>query len=157
MTEIYEQAVNSAINFQAKKDSFKQVQNGDLKITLTIAANELPIEFMQAEMGQIYTVVMVATDEGEEPIKIAEKPKNNNVAQAVMLCKDSDYQTYVNRVMPEEYRDNLNCFRGSNELAAVAVMRHLVEIESRSEVAEGEAAIRFKDHVYEFNEWRRGR
>ena len=143
MTE-HEQAVEMSINFQAKKDSFKQVQNGDVKITLTIAANELPVEFMQAEMGQIYTVVMVATDEDETPKVIL--PKNGNVAQAAMLIKDKLYWKFL---------EKNHSFKCESEKEADIIFKDLMGITSKRHVASGDMAIRFKRHVSGFNAWKR--
>lgn len=154
MTEIHEQAVEVAIKFEAKKNTLSQTQNGDWKINLVIQAIDMPDALTAAAMGQRFMCVMVALDEGEEPIKLAEKPKNNNVRHAATLCSDDQYYWYARHIVSSTPLD-MPATKSHPEYAAI-VMRSRLNIKSRSEVESGEAAIRFKNHVYAFNEWKRG-
>lgn len=147
MTIESERAIEAAISFEAKKNGFVQVQSGDIKISLTVAGNEMPKEFLSADMAQRYSVVMVAIDTDEQPIKIeAEKPANNNIAQAAMLVKDKAYWSFLE----DQYFGTLQECKGHVETA----FKNILNIRSKKEVSGGVSAVYFKSHVAEFNQWK---
>jgi hypothetical protein len=68
-----EHARNSAISFECKKDSLRQMQNGDWRVSLTIQAIDMSERITKAPMGTRFVAVLVEIDDSEQPITPAEK------------------------------------------------------------------------------------
>lgn len=68
----------------AKKDAVRQTQSGDWKLTLTIAAGDLPTSVMTAAPGTRYVVALVEVGDDEEPVYGGGvRPVGPSTAQAV--------------------------------------------------------------------------
>ncbi len=66
MTSEAAQARSNSMAIDAKKDSAKQVQSGDWKVTFTIAGNDMPEAVLMAMPGTHYKLAMVeVADDGE--------------------------------------------------------------------------------------------
>lgn len=63
------------ITFEAKKDSFRQLQDGGVKVGLTVHPNDLVslIPFIQAHAGQRFQCVLVAIGDDEQPVEVGNK------------------------------------------------------------------------------------
>lgn len=63
-----EQAVQSAIAMEAKKDSLRQMQNGDWKVSFTVSALDMDQRLSAALPGTRYQAVLVEIGDDEMPI-----------------------------------------------------------------------------------------
>ncbi len=62
-------AKEAALAFECKKDSMRQNQSGDWRITFTVKAMDLPSSFTEAMPGTRYQAVIVEVGDDENPIK----------------------------------------------------------------------------------------
>jgi hypothetical protein len=72
---IADRALACAVHMEVKKDGLQQRQSGDWVLRLTVQATDMPMEIMQASMGQRYIAVLVAVDDNEEPKKPTSAPE----------------------------------------------------------------------------------
>lgn len=100
MTYESEMAIKASYRLEAKKDGLKQVQSGDVKLTLTISANDMPTDLYSDPMGQRYVVAMVPVQDDEtpriSPAQDEKKPKSY-AGQAKMLAQDGDFQEFLHQ------------------------------------------------------------
>lgn len=140
--DIGRRAVDGAVNFEAKKDGLRQVQEGDWKLTLTV--HDLPPNIMQHAMGQRYQVVVVAIDDNEEPIQPKTPPRGWRILKASqragILCQRADFWGYMG---------------ARDEPEAARKLRNLCHVNSRADLDSdadansifGELQRRFFDHI----------
>ena len=151
MTEI------PTIQLECKKDSIKQLQNGDGKLTLTVNAEDMNIAIASlwaASMGTRYQVVMVEIGDDEVPID-REQPKSGDPVKSVkgyakppmtesqrcgMLCGDTAFQEWLAVNFPQQW----NFFfvnKADPSEAAACVVRNLLKITSRRELDDNRKAV----------------
>ena len=102
MTGEYKKAVDVSYTFECKKDSLKQVQSGDIKVTFTISPVDMPPELYTDAMGQRYVAVIVPVNDDETPRgpERQEKPRQSwgdmqPQQQAGMLCNKPEFREYL--------------------------------------------------------------
>lgn len=66
-------ARQSAISFECKKDSLRQMQNGDWRMSFTVQGVDMDERITRAPMGTRFMAVLVEVDDSEMPITRAEK------------------------------------------------------------------------------------
>lgn len=138
MTYEAEAAKKSAVHFEAKKDGLKQVQSGDVKVTLTIAASDMPPSLYNDIMGQRYVIAMVALNDDETP---KEKPKSY-AQQAKLMAKDDTFQQFLCRSL-------------GNQMEPELAIENECGVTSCAELIEGtDAGKRFKRLQAEYLQWR---
>lgn len=76
-----ESAVNNAISFECKKDALQQRQSGDWKISFTVQGLDMDERITRAPMGTRFVAVLVAINDDELPIPLAEKEKGKSTNQ----------------------------------------------------------------------------
>lgn len=116
---------------ELKKDSLRQMQTGDIKLGFTIQHNDMPDYLFSDPMGKRYYVVFMDADNYDEaeggdnekhtdfhtantPIYTQDKTvvsKTENTegdrirVRAIMLCKDELFHTWLNTVVPHDFRN----------------------------------------------------
>jgi len=70
-----ELARDNAISFEAKKDSLRQMQNGDWRVSFTVQGVDMDERITRAAMGTRFIAVLVEINDQELPITRAEKEK----------------------------------------------------------------------------------
>ena len=70
-----ELARDNAISFEAKKDSLRQMQNGDWRVSFTVQGVDMDERITRAAMGTRFVAVLVEINDQELPITRVEKEK----------------------------------------------------------------------------------
>ena len=126
-----EEIREKAYGFEAVKTGLRQTKDG-ISITLVIHPNDIPRDLINDSIGQRYMVGMGRLsdqDEIEEPESVREGKRA--VTSCAALCRDSDFQRWL--------FDN-GFIRDLTEETAATTVRHLLKIESRSELKTNEEA-----------------
>ena len=126
-----EEIREKAYGFEAVKTALRQTKDG-ISITLVIHPNDIPRDLINDSIGQRYMVGMGRLsdqDEIEEPESVREGKRA--VTSCAALCRDSDFQRWL--------FDN-GFIRDLTEEPAATPVRHLLKIESRSELKTNEEA-----------------
>ena len=144
MTYESEVAKEIGYRFEAKKDTWKQIQSGDYKFTLTINPGDIPYDMIKDEMGQRYMCVIVPLNEDETP---RETPKPKSYAgQAKRLANDKIFRHYLEE---NAYGQFL-----TREDAEKHIEEHC-KVKSCSELVEGtEAGHKFRILQAEYMSWK---
>jgi hypothetical protein len=173
---IAQYARDSAVHMEAKKDGLQQRQSGDWVLRLTVQATDMPMEVMQAPMGQRYVVALVAIGDNEEPASAvvaaasAAKPdatgrpapveesrvfKRNWVdlppqQQAGIVSNDPVFWEFLST----EKRARINgCHIRSADDAAIYI-RNYCGVKSRTELASNdEARSEWRDLMHTYRAW----
>jgi hypothetical protein len=90
------------MQIQVKKDKLYQNQDGTWKLGFTVLAEDMPIELVTAEMGRIYHITIVDSDDEAynaeytevdlKPRKLTEMPLSQ---QAALLCEKEEFQKFI--------------------------------------------------------------
>jgi len=89
---------------EVKKDSLRQMQTGDIKMSFAIQHQDMPDYLFSDPMGKRYYVVFVDADvyDESEGRKNENSPSNNEKTEgdklrerACILCKDLQFRNYV--------------------------------------------------------------
>lgn len=143
-------AVKAGYQLEMKKDGLKQVQSGDVKLTVTISPAHMDNNLYSDPMGQRYMAVMVPLNDDETP-RLAPAPpcedasrhtdlpedgnKGKSLAGAAkLLAREIDIITYI------RYLDNGFMFRGSVVEAAERWIEVRCGVTSCSQIIEGTPA-----------------
>jgi len=142
MTIEAEIAKDVGYKFECKKDGLSQLQNGSIKVVLTINPVDMPQELYNDTMGQRYIAVLVPLNDDETPreepqetpVPSTEKPKRDwdslaPAQQAGILCGEDDFRYFITGA----YDAAQDVDVPSNDTATI--LRHLLGIESRREIA----------------------
>ena len=154
MTTEAELARANAISLEAKKDGLTQKQNGDWKLTLTIAAIGMVEQLALASMGTRYQVSLVEVTDDETPRNFRGERREKwaemgATRQAAIRCEDRLFWVFLEEEMHYENVED-------EEMAAKIVRRHC-GIESRSELDKvGNTLARQKWHQLDnaFGAWK---
>lgn len=146
MTREAEMAIQASMTFEAKKDALRQVQDGGVKVTLSIHPQDMPAQLYSDIMGQRYVVVMVPVDDNDEPKQAErvpltpfEKPKSF-AGQAKMICEKPDFVRFMEAADPIE---------------AEMFLESHCRVKSCAEITEGtEAGLKFKALQQEYYDWK---
>jgi hypothetical protein len=121
MNTIADMAVQNSITFEAKKDSLRQVQSGDWKISFTVQGADMDERLTKAAMGTRFVAVLVGIDDSELPVthaareanlvpgNPADKPKREwrdmqPAQQAGIRCAEPVFVTFLKENYPEDFR-----------------------------------------------------
>lgn len=88
MTIEAEIAKQASYQFEAKKDALKQVQDGSVKVTLTIHPQEMPLSLYGDPMGQRFMCVLVPLNDDETPRVEPSSPVGNSVKGSMKAGED---------------------------------------------------------------------
>lgn len=125
-----------ALQFEARKVALKQDRTGYV-LTLSLHPDEIPEELLRDFVGARYACALVRIQDDESPTQY-----NNRVQKAGMLCRDKNFQEFL-EVESEEDAANEVCLRCG--------------IESRTELHGNESAKQiFDDLLKEYENWRFG-
>jgi hypothetical protein len=72
----------NAISFEAKKDSLRQMQSGDWKISFTVQGVDMDDRITRAAMGTRFVAVLVEINDQELPVTLAAKENPKPVSPA---------------------------------------------------------------------------
>ena len=141
MTNIADIAVANAISFEAKKDSLRQMQNGDWRVSFTVQGVDMDERITRAAMGTRFVAVLVEINDQELPTTPAEKEKSKQAVQTAKLqpegpptagakrtweefqpaqqagirCGDIKFAIFLEEEYPEDWREYgeiADCVRG---------------------------------------------
>lgn len=154
MTIEAKMAVEAAYQFECKKDALRQVQDGSVKVTLTINPDDMPPELYKDAMGQRYMAAIVPINDDEQPISAPDssgccrhtdlgqgggKPKSY-AGMAKMMAQDKDFW------------EHSSC---TDEFVAEQYIEARCGVQSCSEIVEGsEAGHIFKRLQADFLRWK---
>ena len=175
MSDIAKAAIENGYKFECKKDGLRQNQDGTIKFTVNIHADDAPLQLYKDAMGQRYMAVIVAIDDNEEPLNrnevtkpaIPHLPESNPSrlsegrdtdkpfsTHVVMTCKNPLFHDFL----AVEFKKDWD-FMGSeieDEEKTVAIIRHQCGIKSRSEFNDNhEAQEKFSQLKRQFDTWLR--
>lgn len=119
-----------ALQFEARKIALKQDRTGYV-LTLCLHPDEIPEELLRDFVGARYACALVRIQDDESPT-----PYTNRVQKAALLCKQTNFQDFMNAINEDMAARNL-CKRCG--------------IQSRSELnGNAEAQEKFDDIVHDF-------
>ncbi len=149
---------------EAKKDSLRQMQGGEIKLGFTIQHADMPDFLYSDPMGKRYYVVFVDADvydESNKPAndidvasKTTEKSEGERLrTRAIMLCKDDLFLQYI-AVLDTEYARTDIGYAPTENAARLAIC-YYCNIKSRSELAHNKNAQEaFNVLLRNFREWK---
>lgn len=130
----------NALQFEALKVALKQDSTGYV-LTVKIHPDEIPEELLRDFVGARYMVAMVRVNDDETAT-----PYKNRVKQAGILCRNDEFQEYLQKS------------HGLNDKSESSATRFLYEtcgIASRTELnGNAKAQIVFDELVKNFEAWR---
>lgn len=142
MTSESNSAIRASYQFECKKDALRQVQDGGVKVTLSINPVDMPASLYSDMMGQRYMAVLVPINEDETPREFTGVKKKSHAGEGKMLAQDD---------MLGDYFASLGCSSGDDEKD----MKDFIGIDSCAELVEGSAAYdEFKEFRSDFYAWR---
>jgi len=119
-----------ALQFEARKVALKQDRTGYV-LTLALHPDEIPVELLRDFVGARYGCALVRIQDDESPTTYS-----NRVQQAGMLCRQEDFQEFL---------------EATTEMRAAAELCKRCGITSRSELnGNEEAQMAFDSLVLEF-------
>lgn len=131
------------IQLECKKDSIKQLQNGDGKLTLTVNAEDMNAAIASlwaAPMGTRYQVVMVEIGSDEQPVdrkpepeQPKAKPPMTESQRCALYCSQGEFQKWMAAKFPKEWEFFFVGGNGPDD-AAACIVRHYLKIASRREL-----------------------
>lgn len=143
------------IQLECKKDSIKQLQNGDGKLTLTVNAEDMNAAIASlwaAPMGTRYQVVMVEIGADEQPVdrqaeseKPKAKPPMTESQRCGMLCNDRDFQVWIRCNHQWEFYQTEGVGDSTDQTSAA--VRMVLGVRSRKELDD-------PDRTYTRERWR---
>jgi len=153
MTSEAQKARDVAIEFECKKDGLKQVQSGDVKLTLTVSPLDMPNTLYSDPMGQRYIAVIVPLNDDETP-KETVKPKSF-ATSAKMLAKDEAFHSFCKSVDYDAWLSAFIDWKDSDETKANCFIRYKCQVDSCAELIEGsEAGKKFKKLQGDYMFWK---
>lgn len=67
-------ARENAISLEVKKDSLRQMQNGDWRVSFTVQGVDMDERITRAAMGTRFVAVLVEVNDDETPVRAKERP-----------------------------------------------------------------------------------
>ncbi len=146
---------------ECKKDSLAQLQNGDWKLTLKVAAQDMPSALLEALPGTRYQAVFVEIDDVEQPVsREMAKPEKRpfhelpRPQQAGILCGDwrfiqwiSSHAVYGGYLDTDDGRKLSVTSEGAAEYVRLAC-----GVSSRAHLLRSEAAVTWDRMVSEYRQ-----
>ncbi len=156
MTFEAEVAKDAAYDIECKKDGFRQVQSGDVKLTLTLNPQDIPATLYTDAMGQRYRMFLVPLNDDDTPRPTIQNsgPASQQAApeaaphkrptplpaiplpyvkRAAMLSNDPDFWIFAKVSSAEEAADHI---------------RHVCGVNSRRDIDGDADAMRAFDLLY---------
>ena len=128
-----------ALQFEARKVALKQDRTGYV-LTLSLHPDEIPEELLRDFVGARYGCALVRIQDDESPT-----PYNNRVKQAGMLCRNPQFQRFIQKRF---------AFAEADEETSASVICSVCNIESRSELNGNITAQHlFDELINEYQEW----
>lgn len=101
MTAEAKAAVANALSLEAKKDSLRQLQDGQWTLTLKVHPEDMPFALLTASMGTRFQCAFVQLDDDETPVqqpkaaKATPKPEKSLAQEAGALCNSERFQKFL--------------------------------------------------------------
>jgi hypothetical protein len=93
----------AALPLECKKDSLSQLQNGDWKLTLKVAAQDMPSSILEALPGTRYQTAFVEVDDVEQPVQRRDKTDGERAkAHFEAMCQDWNFTEWIVQKNPEQ-------------------------------------------------------
>jgi hypothetical protein len=118
-------ARNAAISFECKKDSLRQMQNGDWRMSVTVQGIDMDERITRAAMGTRFVAVLVEIGSDEMPVTPAKEtpakpgqipPKSDRVKrpwqeippaqQAGIRCDEPAFAAYLREQRPDDWHES---------------------------------------------------
>ena len=90
-----------ALQFEARKIALKQDRTGYV-LTLCLHPDEIPEELLRDFVGARYACALVRIQDDESPT-----PYTNRVQKAALLCKQTNFQDFMNAINEDMAARNL--------------------------------------------------
>lgn len=145
-------AREAALQFEAKKDSLRQHQDGTWRITFTAAPGGLPPDLTQAPPGTRYLIVLVEIGDDEAPkIPPDLERRRRAVQQAGMLPQIEQFRTFLRA------HAKAPMVVGKDPVEHCAeIVRRLLGVASRAEIRSDDAALaKWETILAEYEQWQR--
>lgn len=149
-----DKAVANSLQFECKKNSLSQRQNGDWTVSFTVHAGDFPDALRTAVMGTRYQAVIVEIADDETPVEQPKPDKKEDKhklsRQAAMLCGNPLFRAYLAEKVhiPGENEE-------TDESWAANVIRAECGVHSRSQLdSEPDAAVCWQEMKSGFEGWR---
>ena len=88
---------------ECKKDGLSQLQSGDWKLTLKIAAGEMPQAILNAAMGARYQTAFVEVDDTEQPIQHGLSEGERAKRHFEAMCQDEEFGNWFHGIWHQRY------------------------------------------------------
>ncbi len=139
--------------FECKKDGLSQLQNGSIKLTLTVNPDDMDINLYSDSMGQRYIAVLVPIDDNEEPVDKPSKKKEISLAQKIhILCSEDSFIEFINCK---------SITKVTNKQEAEKELKFILSIDSFNEVEQNNDILNRYKEIYsqyesyiQYNKWR---
>ena len=147
-----DKAREAAFHMESKKHELRQLQEGDWKITFTVAATDMKPEFLSAPMGTRYVMALCQKGDDEKPVK-AEGEKERTPfhelprsQQAGILGNESAFREFI--------KNRLNMNFTPDEEETARLVRRICHVKSRSELdTPGEHTLLWDNLVSRYHQW----
>ncbi len=160
-----EKAIEVSYQFECKKDSLKQVQSGDIKVTFTIHPNDMPPELYTDAMGCRYMAVIVPIGDNEEArmggagILVVTPPAtsedsdssgtyNSLLRLAYSMLKTDEFKDFMLEKIA--YVSDAETFYSMED--EKDGLKHLLGIESMTELERPEIQDKFREILKEYDD-----
>lgn len=122
-------ATANALSFECKKDSMRQNQSGEWRITFTVQAIDVPRRLTEAMPGARYQAVIVEIGENELPVQVPTadakpdpvvQPRPDRVQrdtrdwrqispaqQAGIRCNDPEFVAFLREERPDDWHESM--------------------------------------------------
>lgn len=117
------------IQFEAKKHSLRQSQDGSVTISFNIHPNDVDARLLTAPMGKVFQVVLVDADDIQPTQEALPEAKDTLTQQAAIMSQGERWMEFVNAA-----------YRGHNFKNGADAMRRLCGVTSRSMIKQGTPA-----------------
>jgi hypothetical protein len=152
---IVSKARANAIKLEVKKDALLQRQNGDWKISFTVASIDMHPSLTGAAMGTRFACVLVEVGDDEEPVDHQAMDRDKWRAlgpakQAGIRCKDPLFWAYLREC-------ELDYYHVDSEETAASAVRNICNVLTRSDLGKpgfGDQRFLWFDLDTKFQAWK---
>ena len=133
MRPVPREAFQEISGFEAKKHAIRQTTDGLWQLTLTVHEFGAADWLVFAPTGLPLAIGLKAMDYDNPEIGEDESPRKKYVQRAVMLCKDEQFQKYMEGLSQED--GFYNWGTDASELECSTALREYLGITSRADLA----------------------